>query len=201
MKRRFQIEHGVLLGLGIFLLGLFWVAFSQHEELEPVEIIDMQEFRDPLFGFSIQYPKGWITNAQVGRAYFYNDHGVEQKFLDPRGSHTAGVVIAITAKETSNVAASIKKFRGELAASGSVVGTEETVVIGKHQGVKFPYTASFDAKNVIRGYHILVAADSVLYDIGVAGFGDLFNAYSAVFEASVNSFQLPKSREIELSGF
>lgn len=155
----------------------------------------MQEYMDPGIGFSIQYPKGWIANAQVGRAYFYNDHGVEQKFLDPRGSYAAGVVIAITAKKTSDVAVSIKKFRGELAASGSIVGTEETVMVGKHQGVKFPYSATFNAKNVMCGYHILIAADSVLYDLGVAGFGDRFDAYTMVFDASVRSFQIPEPHE------
>ncbi len=183
------------MGIGIVLLGLTLFVWSQSKERDAVEVGEMQEYMDPGIGFSIQYPKGWIANAQVGRAYFYNDHGVEQKFLDPRGSYAAGVVIAITAKKTSDVAVSIKKFRGELAASGSIVGTEETVMVGKHQGVKFPYSATFNAKNVMCGYHILIAADSVLYDLGVAGFGDRFDAYTMVFDASVRSFQIPEPHE------
>lgn len=200
MRKGFQFALYPLLGLGIVLSVLILAMWNQGREQKPLQVGEMQEYRDPGIGFSIQYPKGWIANAQVGRAYFYNDHGVEQKFLDPRGSHTAGVVIAITAKKTSDVAATIKKFRGELAASGSVVGTEETVMVGTYQGLKFPYTASFDAKNVMRGYHILVAADSVLYDLGVAGFGDRFDAYTMVFDASLGSFQLPEPHEQGKSG-
>ena len=195
MRKEFRFAVYPLLGIGIILSVLILVIWSQGKEREPVQVGEMQEYRDPGIGFSIQYPRGWIANAQVGRAYFYNDHDVEQKFLDPRGSHAAGVVIAITAKKTSDVATTIKKFRGELAASGSIVGTEEIVMVGKHQGVKFPYTASFDAKSVVRGYHILIAADSVLYDLGVAGFGDRFDAYTMVFDASLGSFQFPEQHE------
>ena len=195
MRKGFRFALYPLLGLGMVLLSLILLVRSQGKEREPVQVGEMQEYRDPGMGFSIQYPKGWIANAQVGRAYFYNDRDVEQRFLDPRGSHADGVVIAITAKKTSDVAATIKKFRGELAASGSVAGTEETVIVGKYQGLKFPYMATFDAKNVVRGYHILIAEDSVMYDLGVAGFGDRFDAYTMVFDASLGSFQLPKPHE------
>ena len=196
MKRRFQIEHGVLLGLGVFLLSLLLVGFTQQKGLEPPEIRDMQVYTDPGMGFSITYPKDWYVNAQVGRAYFYNSHEAELKFLDPKGSHSHGVVIAVTAKKTNDVRATIEEFRQDMAKSGSRVGVEQTVKVGNLEGLKVPYTATFDSKTVIHGYHILVTADSVVYDLGVAGFGDLFNAHSAVFEASLNSFQPPKSQAI-----
>jgi hypothetical protein len=201
MKRRFRFEHGVLLGLGIFLLSLLLVGFAQQNELEPPEIRDMQAYTDPGMGFSITYPKDWYVNAQVGRAYFYNSQEVELKFLDPKGSHPHGVVIAVTAKKTSDVKATIEEFRQEMAKSGSRVGVERSVKVGNLEGLKVPYIATFDSKTIIHGYHILIATDSVVYDLGVAGFGDFFDAYSAVFEASLNSFQLPNAQTVGVDGF
>jgi len=195
MRRGFQFALYPLVGLGILVSLLILVLVNPGKDQNPVLVGEMEEYRDPGFDFSIQYPKGWIVSARIGRAYFYNDHYAEQRFLDPRGSHADGVVIAITGKKTKDVAVDIERFRRELGASGSMIGMEERVMVGNLQGVKLPYTASFDATNVVRGYHILIAADSVLYDLGVAGFGDRFDAYTAVFDASLASFQIPQPHE------
>jgi len=192
MRNKFRVALSPLLGLGIALSGVILFGCNEGKERTRVPAGGMQEYTDPGIGFSIQYPEGWIVSAQPGRAYFYNDHYVEQRFLDPRGSHDDGAVIAITAKKTNDVGAAIVTFREDLAASGSIVTSEEPIMVGKYQGIRFSYTASFGAKNVVEGYHILVAADSVLYDLGVAGFGDRFDAYTRVFDASLGSFRFPE---------
>ncbi len=201
MRNTFRAALPPLLGLCFAVSCLILFGCNEGKERTRVPAGTMQEYTDPGIGFSIQYPEGWIVSAQVGRAYFYNDHYVEQRFLDPRGSHDDGAVIAITAKKTNDVGAAIVRFRGDLAASGSIVTAEGPVMVGKHQGIRFSYTASFGAKNVVEGYHILVAADSVLYDLGVAGFGDRFDAYTMVFDASLGSFRFPEPNARVTSGF
>jgi len=200
MRNRLQFALLPLVGLGIALSGMIVMGCNEGKERMVVQAGPMLEYTDPGIGFSIQYPEGWIVSAKAGRAYFYNDPHAEQRFLDPRGSHADGAVIAVTAKKANDVAAAIEKFRGELAESGSVLGREEPVMIGKYQGIRLPYTARFEAQNVVQGYHILVAADSVLYDLGVAGFGDRFDAYTLVFEASLGSFQFPEQHARGASG-
>ena len=37
--------------------------------------------------------------------------------------------------------------------------------------------------------------DTVLYDIGAAGFGDMYESHKAVFDSALASFQFPKPRE------
>ncbi len=201
MKTNNHFVSPLALVIGVFMLSLLLSACNYQKGVEPLPVGEMQTYVDPALGFSIEYPKGWHVNAQVGRAHFYNDRDVELQFLNPNGSNTRGVVIAVTAKQTNDVKATIETFREDMAKSGSRVGAEQTVKVGNHEGLKIPYTATYDSKTVIHGYHILVTADSVVYDLGVAGFGDFFDAYSAVFEASLNSFQLPKSQAIGVSGF
>ena len=200
MRNKSQAALSPLLALCIAVSGLILFGCNEGKERKRVPVGDMQEYTDPGIGFSIQYPDGWIVSAQVGRAYFYNDHYVEQRFLDPRGSYDDGAVIAITAKKTNDVAAAIVRFRGDLAASGAIVTSEEPAMVGKHQGVRFSCTASFGAKNVVEGYHILVAADSVLYDLGVAGLGDRFDAYTMAFDASLATFRFPEPHARGRSG-
>ena len=64
MKRGFQIEHGVLLGLGIFFLSLLLVGFTQQKELEHPDIRGMQVYTDPAMGFCITFPKDWYVNGR-----------------------------------------------------------------------------------------------------------------------------------------
>ncbi len=121
------------------MLGLPMARFTTQIELDFPEIRGRQVSTDPAFGFGILYPKGWIANAQVSRACFWIDHGGEQKFHDPKGPRPAGVVIAIMSNKMRRGAPSVKTFRGELAASGFVVGAEVTVMIGKQQAVTFSH--------------------------------------------------------------
>ena len=201
MGKKFQVALYVLPSLFTALLSLFFIACIQTGGLGPIEVGEMEEYIDPGIGFSIKYPKGWFLNVQVGRAYLYNATGVEMKFLDPQGSHPPGVVIALSVKKTTDAAAIVRQIKEELIKTGSTVGTENTVTIGNYRGVKLSYSASAGNKHVIHGYHVLIATDSAVYDLGVAGFDGYLDRYAAVFEMSLNSFQLPRSEEKGTSEF
>ena len=58
--------------------------------------------------------------------------------------------------------------------------------VGGLPGKKIVYIDNYGGGNIIYGHHVLVAADSTVYDLGFAGFGDHYDAYAAVYDASLN---------------
>ena len=42
---------------------LCFAGCGEEKKMEPVKPGDMETYRDPGFGYSIQYPKGWMPNA------------------------------------------------------------------------------------------------------------------------------------------
>jgi len=168
---------------------------AQEKKVEPVPVGDMEEYRDPGIGFAIKHPKGWISNSQVGRARFYNAQDVDKKFLDPPGVGAHGVEISVEVINTPEPAAKITQLKSEMSSIGIVLGQEQTVTVAGTQATKVPYTANYGGSNIIYGHHVHIPGDSVIYDLGFAGFGDYYNAYATVFDASLSSFELPKPKE------
>ena len=166
-----------------------------QKKMEPVSVGEMETYKDPAFGFQIQHPKGWVVNAEVGRAAFYNAPDVDKKFLDPTSVGAIGVEIAVAVTKMPDPAGAIKKWRDDRIAENYQLQADQSVTVAGKQATKTPYAANYGKNNVIYGHHIFVPADSILYDLSFSGFGDYYNAYNAVFEASLNSFQLPKPVE------
>jgi len=174
------------------LLSLCIAGCGGEKKMEPVKPGEMDAYRDPGFGYSIQYPKGWMTNAEVGRAGFYSAQEVDKKFLDPTGQFPDGVMIGVTVIRSSSPDTA-KKIVDEMVKSGFVVTRPESVSVGGKTGVRYGYTGLYTKTIKETGQHIYVASDTVLYDIRCAGFGGYFDAYKAVFDASIATFQLPKA--------
>jgi hypothetical protein len=156
----------------------------------------MQRYVDPGIGFGIDHPVGWSVNAQVGRVRIYNAQGVDQKFIDPTGGGSIGVEIGVDMVRTPDPAKRIQEIKATLAEANYQLGQESQVTVGNSAGTRIPYTANYGGTNVIKGHHILVPADSALYDVGFAGFGGYYDAYAAIFDASLASFSLPKPKEV-----
>lgn len=156
-----------------------------------VPVGEMQQYKDPVYGFSIKYPKGWIPNTQVGRAHFYSEHGVDMKFRDPAGSFPLGVVVVVNVIHAPDTRAAKDQVADELVATGSELDKEEDITVAERKALKLHYSARTAGNHVIRGYHILVPADSLVYDLGFAGFDDRYEAYANVFDAVMKSFTLP----------
>jgi hypothetical protein len=181
------------------LPGLFCILLLNgcggETKMEPVAVGEMETYKDPAWGFQIQHPQGWIANTQVGRAAFYNAPEVDKKFLDPLGLGAIGVEIAVTVTRTPDPSGAIKKFRDDRTAEGYILQADQASTVAGKPATKMSYSAAYDKKTVIYGHHVFVPADSLLYDLSFAGFGQYYKAYDAIFTASLNSFQFPKPVE------
>lgn len=184
-------SFALLMLAGVLLSG----GCGGGQKVEPVAVGEMQEYRDPGIGFSIQYPKGWMSDAQVGRARLYNAPDVDKKFLEPTGAYPIGVTITVDVTRTKEPAAAAQAFRKDLEQTGMQLGQEQKVAVAGLEGARIPYTANFGGGNIVSGHHVLVSTDSAFYDIGFAGFGPMYDAYAAVFDTALASFQFPKPKE------
>jgi len=188
-KRRTLLGAALLAGTALFLLAI--PGCGGEKKMEPVKVGEMDFYRDPGFGYSIQYPKGWIVNAEVGRAGFYSAQEVDKKFLDPTGQYPDGVAIAITVIRSAGIDTA-RKIMDDMTKSGFVVAKPESVTVGGKSGVRYGYSGLYTKTIKESGQHIYVAADTVVYDIKTAGFGGYYDAYKAVFDASLATIQFPK---------
>jgi hypothetical protein len=167
-----------------------------EKKIEPVPVGEMTQYRDAAIGYHIDYPKGWIQDAEVGvRARFFSREGVDKKFLDPTGPYPDGATIVVELIKTTDPDSAWKAQIADMNKMGFVITPQETTTLGGKSAVKVPYTGSYTAKIKETGYHIFFNADTMLYDIRVAGFSDLFAAHQDVFAASLASFAFPKPVE------
>ena len=173
----------------MFLLCL--AGCGGEKKMEPVKPGEMESYRDPGFGYSIQYPKGWLPNAEVGRAGFYSAQDVDKKFLDPTGQFPDGVMIGVTVIRSAS-ADTGKKIMDDMTKSGFVVSKADTVSVGGKPGVRYGYSGQYTQTVKETGEHIYVPVDTIVYDIRCAGFGGTYDAYKAVFDASLATLQFPK---------
>ena len=161
----------------------------------PVPVGPMDEYRDPGYGFRIKFPQGWKVNAEVGKVRCYNAPGVENKFLDPTGDSPNGVVIGVSVERVPSPNDEKKRLVDEMTKMGFTVSKEESLTVGGKTGVRVPYTGSWSTNVQETGQHIYFPLDTLLYDVQISGFGDLFAAYKAVFDASIATLQFPKPVE------
>jgi hypothetical protein len=200
MERNGKIIRSISIGevgrvlLGAFLISALLLACEPEKKMEPVAVGEMEEYKDPGIGFRISHPKDWVVNAEVGRARFYNAPEVDTKFLDPTSVGALGVEISVDVVKTADPADNIRKVKDDMLASGIVIKQEDTVTVAGVPGKKIVYAANYGGGNIIYGHHVLVATDSAVYDLGFAGFGDHYDAYAAVYDASLNSLKLPKPK-------
>ncbi len=183
---------------GVLLVGLSISGCSSKKEVAPVPVGAMDEYRDPGYGFTIKYPKGWVSDSQVGRARFFSLPGADMKFRDPAdasGEYPEGAMIAVNVTKVASPADEQKRLTDEMAGAGMQMGKAEPAAVGGKQGTKAPYKANYSATVSVTGEHYYIAVDSLLYDIEFAGFGQLFAAHRAVFDAVLSSFQFPKPVE------
>jgi hypothetical protein len=136
-----------------------------------------------------------VQNTQVGQARFYNAPEVDQKFKAPAEPGTLGVEISVDAVKTKEAPAEIKKFKEDLTAAGIQFKPDESVTVSGLPGTKMPFVANYGAKNIMKGYYVLVPTDSMYYRFSFSGFGQFTEAHAGVFDAVLKSFQTPKPVE------
>ncbi len=182
----------------LFLIALAAIALvgCGEKKMEPVKVGEMQEYKDPGLGWSISFPKDWPqVNAEVGRARFYNAVGVDSKFRVPNEPGTIGAEIAIDAIKTDDGNGLVVKNIAEMKANGFQLQPEEKITVEGMEATKVKFGANYGKNSVIHGHHIYIVKDSTVYDLAFSGFGQFYEAYAQVFEASLNSFKAAKPKE------
>lgn len=191
MKTNIRVADVFAAIIGSLVFALLFLGCGPEKKMDPVAVGEMEEYRDPGIGFRVKHPKGWVTNAEVGRARFYNASEVDKKFLDPTGAYPVGVEISIDAKRSVDPAGDINRIKQELVQQVTAKPEEPATVAGK-AATKISYVANYGKGNIIYGHHIFLESDSIVYEIGFAGFGNTYEAHAAVFDASLNSLEPAK---------
>ncbi|MGA9119028.1 MAG: hypothetical protein WB699_06645 [Bacteroidota bacterium] len=188
MRNRSLFKLALLAGL--MLLSLVGCG---KKEVVPLPVPELTDYRDPGYGFHISYPSTWMTNAEVGRALFFSTQDVDKRFLDPDGSYPDGAIIEITLVKTPNPATLTDSIISQMKSIGFQISPVQEITVAGKKAQRYPYTARYNSGSS-EGEHVYIDADSILYDIWFAGFGDYYKSYKNVFEAALTSFQLPKPK-------
>ncbi|TLY30684.1 MAG: hypothetical protein E6K56_06530 [Ignavibacteria bacterium] len=72
----------------LLLLG----ASGCEKKTEPVPVGEMNEYRDPGYGFKIHYPIEWKQLGTTGKAVFAKSQEVLNRLQDPRTGEPGGAV-------------------------------------------------------------------------------------------------------------
>jgi hypothetical protein len=163
------------------------------KEIVPVAVGEMETYHDPVVGYSIAYPKGWIPDVEAGRrARFWSLPEVGKRFLDPTGPYPDGSLIGIEVIKTADPTAETKKILEELAASNVVLGQQEAITVKDKPAIRIPSTANFGKGTIAYTTRVYINADSMLYELDFGGFNDQNELNKLIFEASLASFEFPK---------
>ncbi len=173
-------------------LVVFVLAGCGKKEIPPVPVGEMVDYKDPGYGFHIQYPKGWMANAEVGRAQFFSAQDVDKRFLDPDGGFPDGVMIAATLTKTTSPDVQRDSVIAQKTAMGYQITQPEQITIADKPATSYHYTARYHS-GMESGEYVFINVDTALYLIHFAGFGDIAKAHKDVFAASLKTFQFPKA--------
>ena len=172
-------------------VGVLMLAGCGKKEVVPLPVPQMTDYRDPGYGFHISFPKGWLTNAEVGRALFFSTQDVDKRFLDPEGAYSDGAIIEVTLVKTPTPTALADSIISQMKSVGFQVAPVQEITVADKKAHRYTYTARYNS-GMSEGEHVYLDADSILYDFWFAGFGDQYKLNKDIFAASLNSFQLPK---------
>jgi hypothetical protein len=167
-----------------------------EEKMAPVPLGELKEYKDPVDGWAISYPAMWpVQLAQAGqRARFYNDQGVDLRFSAPNEPGVNGVEISIDATNEADVAGFAAKDIAQMKANQYQVQAEEKIDVSGMQATKVKYAANWGKNSIIYGHYVYVPKDSIMYKLGFNGFEQFYNAYAAIFDASLKSFKPAKPK-------
>ncbi len=175
--------------LSLALVILFLAGCSK--KVEPVPVGEMGEYRDPGYGFKVQYPKIWVNLGTTGKAIFTQSQDVLNKFLDPttgiEGAQVTVEAIDFAGKTPDAIIQGAKDDLKQMAQ----LGPDTQVTVAGKTCVRFPYTIKATTKTNIYGYMTFVPGDTVMFRIECEGYGDQYAAHQDIFNAVVNSFALP----------
>ena len=163
-----------------------------EKKVEPVPVGEMNEYRDPAYGFKIKYPKEWKQLGAAGKAVFAKSQEVLNKFFDPSsGEPGAQVTIEVIQYEGKSLDNIVQAAKDEMKQANIEMSPDQQVPVSGKQAPLIPYKIQATTKTYIYGHEIFVPGDTAVYLLTFEGYGDYYGAHVPLFEAMLKSYELP----------
>lgn len=182
----------------ILALLVLAAAFSSCGKPQPPVIKEWELYQDPFYGFELQYPKGWLVNAEANRIKIYSSQEAATQFFDPASGGKNGAEILFGFEKFSAAGVgTLDAYKGQTKEKLSEIGTvsvEKPATLGKEPGEELGYSSKITKSTTIFGRRIFTARDSVFYYLNLAGFNEDYGLYAGVFDTVLNSIRLPQPK-------
>jgi len=167
--------------------------FSCGKKMEPVKIGTLKEYKDQAYGFKIKYLSEWKQLGQPGRARFYQSQSVADKFMEPGKPGELGTEVTVSVSKVVDISLDSLLFvlRDDVKNQNGKILSETPVTVKEKEGLKIGYSIPITNKMSLDGYKIVFQADTLIYTLGFAGFGEFYTAYAAAFDTVYATFELP----------
>jgi hypothetical protein len=192
-------KHSILpMNLLAAVLAILALMFSSCSKPQAPVIKEWDLYQDPFYGFELQYPKGWLVNAETNRIKIYSSQEAATWFFDPSSGGKNGVEILFgfenfaTAGVTT-LDAYTAQTKDKLSGIGVISGGQQAT-LGKEPGQELSYSSKISKSVTIYGRRIITMRDSVFYYVNLAGFNEDYDLYNAVFDTVLSSVKLPKPK-------
>jgi hypothetical protein len=173
------------------LIGLLIAGCGGKKTVTPAPVGEMQDYRDPQYGFHLQFPKGWANSSEAGKTRIYNSLEGGQRFVAPTDNLPDGAMISVDVVKTPTPASSKDSILAELKNPGYTILQEGTTTVDGKPATSVVYTAAYSKTSKLQQMHVIVLLDTLFYKISYGGFGDQYALNQLVFEAVTKSFQFP----------
>ena len=182
----------------VALLGVVGLFISSCNKPQPPVIKEWETYSDPFYGFELQYPKGWLVNAEANKIKIYSSQEAASWFFDPGNAGKNGVEILFGFENFATAGVSTvdayKAQTKEKLANIGAVGEEKASSLGNEPGAEISYHSKISKSVTISGRRTITMRDSVFYYLNVAGINDDYKLYGFVFDTVMNSVKLPQPK-------
>ncbi len=183
------------------IICVLFIAFiaggCQQKKVEPLAVGDMNEYKDPGYGFKIKYPKDWKQLGTTGKAVFAQSQEIIDKFQNPStGLEGAMVTVEVVKYEGKNADTLVQSGKDELQQTWQNIeirpdALPKLTIAGK-QATSVQYAIPVSSKKKIVGIDWYVPGDTAMYKMSILSFGgDQATINTNIFNAMMNSFELP----------
>ena len=87
-------KHSILtMNLLAAVLAVLALMFSSCSKPQAPVVKEWDLYQDPFYGFELQYPKGWLVNAETNQIKIYSSQEAATWFFDPSSGGKNGVEI------------------------------------------------------------------------------------------------------------
>ena len=160
------------------IISLFFTSVSLHG-------VDMELYVDDDFGFSVDYPVGWVVRTEAGKSVAFSSSG---DFSGPQKSGAGFGVVFLPAAEVdvSDEKALFEMLTGK---SQGEIGPIEKEFLGGHQAV---FVQFVDTDDNISGQMFVISMEQVAIMVVTAIHPpDLESIYRPILDSMLDSLSLP----------